>query len=112
MEGAIEKARTLTLAMNAALAVAVLALVAGVVLDMGVVVLGTLGVFVVAVLAYVVGHVTLHKQVAGEDRATRAQSNDGTVLAALSLIRLNLVLYGLYVVVAAAVAVFFGYLAI
>lgn len=112
MEGAIERARTLTLAMNAALVVAIVALGAGIALDMGVVVLGTLGVFVVVVLAYVAGHVTLHKQVAGEDRATRAQSNDGTVLAALSLIRLNLLLYGLFVVVGAAAAVYFGYLVV
>lgn len=112
MEGAIEKARTLTLVMNAALVLAIVALAAGTVLDAPLVVLGTLGAFVVVALAYVAGHVTLHRRIAGEDRATRAQSNDGTVVAALSLIRLNLLLYGLFVVVGAGLAFYRGYVAL
>lgn len=104
----IATARRLTLGMNAAFAVAVLALVAGVALEMGGVVLATLGVFALVAVAYVAAHVTLHRRVSASSGAN--VTRDDSIGAALGLIRLNLLLYGGFLVVGAAVAFFLGYI--
>ncbi|WP_254547396.1 hypothetical protein [Halomarina pelagica] len=108
MDSDIATARRLTLGMNVALLVAILAVVAGVALGEPALVLATLGLFVVALVGYVVGHVTLHRRIAAENPS--AVTNDGTVTAALGLIRVNLLLYGGFVLLVVALAVTQGYL--
>ncbi|WP_254538854.1 hypothetical protein [Halomarina litorea] len=104
----IATARRLTVGMNAAFAVAVIALVVGVVLEMGTVVLGTLGVFALVAVAYVAAHVVLHRRVSANSGAN--VTRDDSLGAALSLIRMNLLLYGGFLAAGAAVAFFLGYL--
>ncbi|MFC6838505.1 hypothetical protein [Halomarina ordinaria] len=108
MDSDIATARRLTLGMNVALVVALVAVVAGVVLDSSILVLATLGLFAVAFLGYVVGHVALHRRIATAQ--PRAVANDGTVVAALGLIRTNLLLYGGFIALAIGLAVTEGYL--
>lgn len=104
----IATARRLTVGMNVAFAVAVLALVAGVVLGMGTVVLATLGAFALVSVAYVAAHVVLHRRVSKSSRAN--VTRDDSIGAALGLIRVNLLLYGGYLVAGAAIAFVLGYL--
>lgn len=94
--------------MNAVFVAAVLALIAGVVLREAVVVFATLVVFALLVVAFVAVHVRLHRRVAAASgaRVTR----DDSIGGALSLIRLNLLLYLGFVLVGIAVAVATGLL--
>jgi hypothetical protein len=104
----IATARRLSLGMNAVFVAAVLALVAGVVLREAVIVFATLGVFALLVVAFVAAHVRLHRRVAAASgtRVTR----DDSIGGALSLIRLNLLLYLGFVLVGVGVAVATGLL--
>ena len=106
----ITTARRLTLGMNVALVAAILALVAGIVLQMGSVVLATLAVFALVAGGYAIAHVALHRRVA-ESSGTNV-TRDDSVGAALGLIRTNLLLYGGFVLVGAAVAYVLGYLVV
>lgn len=94
--------------MNVAFVAAILALVAGVFLNIDLLVLGTIAAFALALVAYAAGHVTLHRRVAASSdaRVTR----DDSVGAALRLIWLNLLLYGGFVVGALGLAVVVGVL--
>jgi hypothetical protein len=104
----IATARRLTVGMNAAFALAVLALVAGVVLELGTVILATLGVFALVVVGYAAAHVVLHRRVSASSGAS--VTRDDSLGAALGLIRTNLLLYGGFLVAGVAVAFALGYL--
>ena len=104
----IATARRLSIGMNLVFVLAVVALVAGVLLNESLLVFATLGVFAVVVLMYAVLHVRLHRRVAAASRAS--VTRDDSVGGALSLIRLNLLLYVGFVLVGVAVAVVTGLL--
>lgn len=104
----IATARRLTVGMNVAFVVAILALVAGVLLNIDLLVVATIAAFALAVVAYAAGHVTLHRRVAASSDAQ--VTRDDSVGAALRLIWLNLLLYGGFVAGALAVAVVGGVL--
>lgn len=103
----LRTAQYLTIGMNAALVLAVLAVAVGVVLGIAILVLATLGVFTVAVAGFVVAHTVLHRRVASARKRGREQA---TVVGALSLIRTNLLLYGAFVLAGLGVAFWLGYL--
>ncbi|PSP61767.1 hypothetical protein BRC77_11905 [Halobacteriales archaeon QH_8_64_26] len=103
----LQTAQYLTIGMNLTLVLAVLAVAAGVVLGIAILVLGTLGVFTVAVVGYAVTHTVLHRRVAGARRRGRERA---TVRGALALIRTNLLLYGAFVLAGFVIVFQFGYL--
>ena len=94
--------------MNVVFVVAIVALVAGIVLRESLLVLATLGVFALVVAAYAALHVQLHRRVAAASGAS--VTRDDSIGGALSLIRLNLLLYLGFVLVGVAVAVVTGLL--
>jgi hypothetical protein len=102
----LQTAQYLTIGMNLTLVLAVLAVAAGVVLGIAILVLATLGVFTVAVIGYAVAHTLLHRRVAGARKRGRERA---TVRGALALIRTNLLLYGAFVIAGIGLAVAFGY---
>jgi hypothetical protein len=104
----IATARRLSLGMNVVFVVALLGLVAGVVLREALLVFATLGVFALVVVVYVLAHVRLHRRVAAASGAS--VTRDDSLGGALSLIRLNLLLYVGFVLVGVAVAVVTGLL--
>ncbi len=89
--------------MNVVFVVAVVALVAGVVLRESLLVLATLGVFALIIAVYAALHVRLHRRVAAASGAS--VTRDDSIGGALSLIRLNLLLYLGFVLVGVGVAV-------
>ena len=94
--------------MNVVFGAAVVALVAGVVLRESLVVFATLGAFALVVAVYAALHVRLYRRVAAASGAS--VTRDDSVGGALSLIRLNLLLYLGFVLVGVAVAVVTGLL--
>ncbi|MFD1515795.1 hypothetical protein [Halomarina rubra] len=104
----IATARRLSLGMNLVFVAAVLALVAGVVLEESLLVFATLGVFAAIVVAYIAIHVRLHRRVAAASGAS--VTRDDSIGGALALIRLNLVLYLGFVLVGVGAAVVTGML--
>jgi len=104
----IATARRLSLGMNVVFVAAVVALVVGVVLNQALLVFATLGAFALLVVAYAVAHVRLHRRVAAASGAS--VTRDDSVGGALSLIRLNLLLYVGFVLVGVAAAVVTGLL--
>ncbi len=103
----LQTAQYLTIGMNLTLVLAVLAVVAGVVLGIAILVLATLGVFTVAVVGYIVAHTVLHRRVAGARKRGREKA---TVAGALGLIRTNLLLYGAFVLAVLGVVFWLGYI--
>lgn len=103
----LQTAQYLTIGMNLTFVLAVIAVAAGVVLGIAIVVLATLGAFIVAVVGYVVAHTMLHRRVASARKRGREKA---TLAGALALIRTNLLLYGAFVLAGFGLAFWFGYI--
>ena len=103
----LQTAQYLTIGMNLTFVLAALAVAAGVVLGIAIVVLATLGVFTAAVVGYAVAHTVLHRRIASARKRGREKA---TVAGALRLIRTNLLLYGAFVLAGVGIAVWFGYI--